>query len=170
MRHAVQKSINNPRRETTFWISVVLLALVVFFLDRSVFFVYIPRWLFVIPLLLLLPTRVNKTYWARFVAVFALCILPFVLAPVRWNLLKSFYLDCERLEVGMPFVDALDAMSIYESNHADWIDGARMWGISETDAEHQTRRVVIPSRAHSADWCVLYPEDGRLARVVAHPD
>jgi len=57
----------NPQaREALFWIGAVSLAVAIVALDRGVFFVYFPRWTFVLPgLLFLFPSRVNSTYWAR---------------------------------------------------------------------------------------------------------
>jgi len=96
--------------------------------------------------------------------------LPYAVAPVRWNLLKSFYLDCKALEPGISFADALARMSAYNGSPPEWMAGAAMVGVRESSAEHSERVIIIPSPAHSADWCILYPEREQLARVEIHPD
>ena len=162
---------NERFREVLFWVSATLLALVIIAMDRAVLFVYLPRWTFALPVVLFLfPSRVNSTYWVRAATCVMLVVLPYALAPVRWNLLKSFYVDCDALKPGIAFADALARMSAYDGHPPEWMAGATMQGVQESPAERTDRVIIIPSALHSADWCILYPEEERLARVEIHPD
>jgi hypothetical protein len=162
----------NPRvREAIFWPLSILLAACIIALDREVLFVYLPRWFLALPIFLFMfPSRVNSTYWARAAVCVLLIALPFMLSPVRWNLLKSFYLDCLALDPGMEFSAALEKMNAYHQGAPSWGIGARVLGVEESATERDKRLVIIPSPDYDADWCMLYREDERLARVEISPD
>jgi len=158
-------------RTVLFRAAVIGLALFTVLADVSSLFVYLPRWLIgVVALLVLLPASTRSKRWHRGAAVALLVALPYALAPVRWNFLKSFYADCESLHPGMTMAEARAVMAPYGGDLPAWFAGARMAGVAESAEERSARVLVIPSPAYSADWCVLYPSGDRLARVVISPD
>ena len=94
-----------------------------------------------------------------------------VLPSLRWSTLKSFYIDCARLQPGMTLTEARQVMTPYmEVDHASDIFSAYIPGVQETPVEHSTRLLFIPTEADSADWCVVYPEAQRVKAVVISPD
>lgn len=102
-----------------------------------------------------------------------------VLFPIRWNILKSFYIDSHSLHAGMSMEEVRRVMHPYlevGSNYAPSGDmpagifSAYMGGVSESDDEHESRILFIPSEEYAADWCVVYPKDGVVSEVTIHPD
>ncbi len=162
---------NERTREVLSWSLFLSLATFIIVLDRAVLFVYLPRWILAIPILLyLFPSRVNSTYWARAAACLALAALPYMLAPVRWNHLKSFYRDCESLEVGMPISDALSSMSAYDPRPPDAMARSVTDGVERVRVQGEGRLLFIPSPDYSSDWCILHLADSRLESVEISPD
>jgi hypothetical protein len=102
-----------------------------------------------------------------------------VLYPIRWNNLKSFYIDSHSLRKGMSMDEVRRVMSQYLEVRRNYtpsgdipsgIFGATMLGVSESQDEHDSRVLFIPSEAECADWCVVYPEGGVVKSVAIHPD
>ncbi len=162
---------NERTREVLFWSVFLSLTALILATDRAVLFVYVPRWILAIPVLLFLfPSRVNSTYWARAAACLALIALPYALAPVRWNHLKSFYRDCELLEVGTPISDALSSMSAYDARPPDAMARSITDGVEKVRMQGEGRLLFVPSPEHSADWCILHLAGGRIEAIEISPD
>jgi hypothetical protein len=132
-------------REALFWLLAALALGIIVYGDYSNLFIYVPRFaLAVVVALVLFPSRVNASYWARVSATLTLVVLVFALAPVRWGFVKSFYLDCESLQPGISWSQALEEMSHYHSFHPSWS--------TRVPLEPGASLVVVPSPAYSADW------------------
>jgi hypothetical protein len=166
--------------------SIVGLALVVafwtavsVFFDAGCVFVYIPRLLFGA---VAVGTILIFAFWRPKLAVVSalfLGMLLAVLSPIRWNDLKSFYIDSYSLREGMRMDEVRKTMSPYLEVGRNFtpsgempagIFGATMLGVSESQQEHESRVLFIPSEEFAADWCVVYPENGIVNRVTIHPD
>ena len=156
-----------------------LLATLFSWMDRAMLFVYLPAWLVVGVPVLALAAAVRPPYvWAQRLAVIALTLWGLVALPrIRWNDLKAFYVDCRDLRRGMPVADARARMARYiEVGRTGIIAGnpdlsnATAAGITESEVEHRSRMIFIPSEDHGADWCLVYPERDRVARVEISPD
>jgi hypothetical protein len=158
-------------RAAIFWAIAGFVAICTVALDLGSGFVYLPRsFMGAFAAMLLLPLVYYSKLPHRAAAVVVLAALPYALAPVRWNLLKSFYVDCESLRAGMPLAEAFEAMSQYRGDIPYGMETAIMAGVPETTEERDSRIVVVPSDELAMDWCVLYPSGDRLARVEIHPD
>jgi hypothetical protein len=167
-------------------VSATTLALVVFFwtavaalFDADCLFEYLPRLGFgavAIGTVLVFASWRPKAAAAS--AIF-LGLWLAVLYPIRWNHLKSFYIDSHSLREGMPMDEVRQVMSSYlevgrnytpSGNIPPGIFGATMLGVPESKDEHDSRVLFIPSEADCADWCVVYPEGGVVKSVAIHPD
>jgi hypothetical protein len=104
-----------------------------------------------------------------------------VLYPIRWDHLKSFYIDAHSLRAGMSMEEVRQVMSPYvevgrnynpsDSTIPQGIFGATMMGApTESRSEHDSRVLFIPSEEYAADWCVVYPKGGVVESVTIHPD
>jgi hypothetical protein len=94
----------------------------------------------------------------------ALFLAVLVLVPwVRWNHLKSFYLDCSLIETGARVDDARTRMRAYRLQQISK-EGSSQKGL---ERPHLT---FHPDLDHSADWCVVYFEGERVTEVEALPD
>lgn len=160
-----------------------LLAVVFTRLDRDVIFVYLPRWLIVgVPSVALAAAIRPPKLWIQRGAVVALAVWGLAVLPrIRWNELKAFYIDCTDVRPGMTLTEARSRMFRYVEAGRTGIQvgdgtldhrlpGATVVGVAETDAEHATRILFIPSQQHGADWCLIYPDGDRVARVEIAPD
>jgi hypothetical protein len=141
-------------------------------LDVNNIFLYLPRAALYVGVCVLLFPFVRGRYWrikAGLTSVLLawLLILPFV----RWNTLKSFYIDCAQLRPGMTLTAARQIMATYvEVERPTGTYAAYMPGVAETPEEHNSRLIFIPEGTDSADWCVVYPEGEQIKAVVISPD
>lgn len=167
-------------------VSATLLALLVVFwttvaalFDAVCGFEYLPRLAFGV---VAIATVLVFAWWWPKAAVGSAVFLGLwlvALSPVRWNHLKSFYIDSHSLRQGMPMEEVRRIMSPYiEVGRNDTpspdippgIFGATMVGASESEQEHEARVLFIPSEVDYADWCVVYPEMGVVKRITIDPD
>jgi hypothetical protein len=141
-------------------------------LDVSGFFLYLPRWLLYLVACALLFPLVPGRYWPIKTGLTAILLVWLLLLPsIRWNTLKSFYIDCANIQRGMTIAAARQVMAPYvEADRSTDIYTAYMPGVTETPEEHNTRLIFIPTEADSADWCVVYPEVEKVRAVVISPD
>jgi hypothetical protein len=158
---------------------VVFWTLVALLFDQQCFFEYLPRIVFgafAIATVLIFAWAWPKAAVGS--AIF-LAIWLAALYPIRWNLLKSFYIDSHSLREGMGVEEVRRVMSPYVEVGRDYIPsgdippgifGASMLGVSENKSEYESRILFIPSEDFAADWCVVYPENGIVKRVSIHPD
>jgi hypothetical protein len=153
-------------RETIFWLSALALAVLIVVLDRTLFFVYFPRWTFALPVaLLLFPSRVNATYWVRAMVSVLLIALPYLIAPVRWNLLDSFYTDCAAIEDGSDLSEVRRMMQPYHLQRV--AEGGARRAQDPLAGPHRT---FHPDRSHSADWCVVAFDGTKVTGAFEFPD
>jgi hypothetical protein len=165
--------------------AIALAAVVVFwtavaaFFDADCLFEYLPRIGFGV--VAITTVLVFAAWWPKAAAGSAIFLALWlaVLSPIRWNHLKSFYIDSHSLRKGMSMHEVRQVMSPYLEVGRNYtpsgdippgIFGATMLGVDETQNEHESRVLFIPSEAFSADWCVVYPEDGIVKSVAIHPD
>lgn len=141
-------------------------------LDVNNLFVYLPRWLFYLgACALVLPFMPGKYWQIKIGLTGILLVWLLVLPSVRWNTLKSFYIDCANIQRGMALAQARQMMAPYvEVERPTDVYSAYLPGVMETSEEHSTRLVFIPTEADSADWCVVYPEEHHVKAVVSSPD
>jgi hypothetical protein len=147
--------------------------------DAGCLFEYLPRMLFgAVALGTVLVFAAFRPKSAVTSAVF-LGIWLVALYPIRWNHLKSFYTDSHSLCRGMHMDEVRQIMAPYLEVDRNFtpsgevsagIFGATMLGVSESQQEHESRILFIPSEEYSADWCVVYPENGIVNSVTIHPD
>jgi hypothetical protein len=148
--------------------SLVLLT----WLDVNNFFLYLPRGLLYLGVCALLFPFVRGKYWRVKISLTGVLLAWLLILPsVRWNTLKSFYLDCSHLQPGMALAAARQVMAPYvEADDTTGVFSSYMPGVVETPAEHNTRILFIPQGSDSADWCVVYPEGQQIKAVVISPD
>lgn len=151
------------------WISSLALLT---WLDASNFFLYLPRWLLYLGACALIFPLVPGKFWQIKLGLTSLLLVWLLLLPsVRWNTLKSFYLDCANIQRGMTLVAARQVMAPYvEVERPMDTYTAYMPGVDETPEEHNSRLIFIPAGTDSADWCVVYPDNGQVKAAVISPD
>jgi len=90
-----------------------------------------------------------------------------------------FYRTCKSLTPGMTLDEARTAMAPFLEVGRTWhppnklpagIMDATAMGVDETAAEHGSRILFIPDARNIADWCIVYPESGKVRRVDFSPD
>lgn len=141
-------------------------------LDVNNLFVYLPRWLLYLGACALVLPFVPGKYWQIKTGLTGILLVWLLILPsVRWNTLKSFYIDCSNIRHGMTLTEARQVMAPYvEVDRSTGVYSAYMPGVDETPTEHSTRILFIPTKADSADWCVIYPEEQQVKAVVISPD
>lgn len=90
-----------------------------------------------------------------------------------------FYTTCKSLRPGMTLHEVRRAMAPalevgrtwqpQDELHAGLMTATAM-GVAETAAEHNARILFISDAKNFADWCIVYPENGKVARVDFSPD
>lgn len=90
-----------------------------------------------------------------------------------------FYRTCKSLRPGMTIGEARMAMAPFLEVGRTWrppkkLPGGLMaaiaMGVPETATEHRSRILFIPDARNIADWCIVYPKNGTIARVDFSPD
>jgi hypothetical protein len=90
-----------------------------------------------------------------------------------------FYTSCKSLRPGMTLEEVRIAMAPALEVGRTWqppdalpagLMSATAMGVDETAAEHNLRILFIPNAKDFADWCIVYPENGKVARVDISPD
>lgn len=90
-----------------------------------------------------------------------------------------FYTTCKRLRPGMKLDEARAAMAPFLEVGRTWqppdelpggLMNATAMGVAETAAEHGSRILFIPDAKNFADWCIVYPSGGNVAKVDFSPD
>ena len=140
-------------------------------LDGQMLFAYMPYWVALgICAAVLFPLVPHGPWVLKTVAltIFAIWLLA-ILPRTKSSELKGFYVDAWSLRRGMGVAQADAIMSKYVKNPSGPLSGAGMVGIDESAAERDAR-ILYVHKDHPADWCVVYPKDGIVQRVVIHPD
>lgn len=159
------------KRSTVFFLLLGAAGYVLHGLDKQMLFAYVPYWLALGACAAVLVPLVPKGPWmvkTAALALFAVWLLA-VLPQSRSSELKGFYVDAWSLKRGMNIAQVDEIMAKYVKNPTGPLSGAHMVGIAETTAEHDAR-ILYTHKDHPADWCVVYPQDGIVQRVVMHPD
>ena len=140
-------------------------------LDNQMLFAYMPSWMAFAACAVILIPLVPKGPWiAKTAALFLFAVwLLAVLPKSRSSELKGFYVDAWSLKRGMSIAQVDEIMAKYVKNPSGPLSGAHMVGIAESMAEHDAR-ILYTHKDHPADWCVVYPQNGIVHRVVIHPD
>ena len=140
-------------------------------LDKQMLFAYMPYWMAFAACAVILIPLVPKGPWiAKTAALFLFAVwLLAVLPKSRSSELKGFYVDAWSLKRGMSIAQVDEIMAKYVKNPSGPLSGAHMVGIAESMAEHDAR-ILYTHKDHPADWCVVYPQNGIVQRVVIHPD
>jgi hypothetical protein len=153
--------------------------MIAFVFDEQCVFEYLPR--MVLGAVASATVLIFAWVWPKAavgLAIF-LAIWLAALSPIRGNHLKSFFIDSHSLREGMTVEEVRRVMSPYvevgrknvlSEDTPPGIFGATMLGVSENEAEHESRILFIPSEDFAADWCVVYPRDGVVTKVTIHPD
>jgi hypothetical protein len=89
-----------------------------------------------------------------------------------------FYTTCKSLRPGMTLDEARTAMAPFLEVGRNWqppglpagLMTATAMGVDESAAEHNSRILFIPDARNFADWCIVYPENGKVVRVDFSPD
>jgi hypothetical protein len=176
-----------------FLITLTLLLIVVATLfDMGCGFVYLPR----LPIAVMASLAVLPFAFASRRATLVCSAIIFAailgISQVRWNHLKSFFIDADSLRAGMTLTDVRHRMSPYlevdksnppmpppppeilaqfpEAFKPPGFYGAVVPGLQETNEEHESRILFIPDESHNADWCIVYSKDGIVERVEISPD
>src|SRR6185295_8060767 len=85
-----------------------------------------------------------------------------------------FYRTCKSLRPGTTLQDARTAMAPFLEVGTKWkppgdipagIMSATVMRVDETRKEHDSRVLFIPDARNIADWCIVYPENGKVRRV-----
>ncbi len=141
-------------------------------LDENNLFVYLPRWLLYLGACALVLPFVPGKFWQIKTGLTGILVVWLLVLPsVRWNTLKSFYIDCANLQHGMTLAAARRVMTPYvEADRSIDLYAAYLPGVTETPDEHSARLIFIPTAADSADWCVVYPDGEQIKAVVINPD
>ena len=159
------------KRTAVFFLLLGAAGYVLHGLDRQMLFAYMPFWVAFVACAAVLVPFVPKGPWiakTMSLALFAIWVLA-ILPKSRSSELKGFYVDAWSLKPGMSVAQAEEIMGRYVKNPASPLAGARMVGIAESAEEHAAR-ILYTHKDHPADWCVIYPKDGIVQRVVIHPD
>jgi hypothetical protein len=133
-------------------------------MDRARLFVYFPYSIFALAFVAIVVGRVAISFERDTLAVLEILVAWIVVLPqIRWSGLKSFYMDCARIEMGADVSNVYRRMAAYHLQR-DHRGGP---AASDLDRPHIT---FHPSLDRSADWCVVYTEGDRVVRVEALPD
>ena len=159
------------KRSIVFFMLVVAAGWVLYALDKQMLFAYMPYWAALIAcLIVLLPLVPRGPVFAKAITLLLLSAwIAVVLPRLRSTELKEFYVNAWSLEPGMLMTEVDQIMAKYEKNPASPLSGAHMVGVSESGQEYDSR-ILYLHKDHPADWCVVYPKDGIVQRVVIHPD
>lgn len=159
------------KRSAAFFLFLGVAGHVLYVLDKQMLFAYMPYWLALAACAVILVPLVPKGPWI--IKTAALCLfavwLVAILPKSRSSELKGFYVDAWSLQRGMSIAQADETMAKYVKNPAGPLSGAHMVGIAESGDEHDAR-ILYAHKDHPADWCVVYPKNGIVQRVVIHPD
>ena len=159
------------RRSALFFLLLGAACFALYGLDEQMLFAYMPYWLALMVCAAILVPLVPKGPWV--IKTTALCLfavwLLAILPKSRSSELKGFYVDAWSLQRGMSIAQADEIMAKYAKNPLGPLSGAHMVGIVESKGEHDAR-ILYTHKDHPADWCVVYPQDGIVQRVVIHPD
>jgi hypothetical protein len=91
----------------------------------------------------------------------------------------QFYRTCKSLREGSTLAEARAHMKGYlevgrsytpPSSVPQVLFRAEIIGKSEAPKEHDERILFIPDQSNVFDWCIVYPEKGRVRRVDISPD
>lgn len=159
------------KRSAAFFLLLGTACYALYSLDKQMLFAYMPYWLALVACAAVLIPLVPKGPWmvkTATLALFTVWLLT-VLPKSRSSELKGFYVDAWSLDSGMSIAQVDEIMAKYLKNPAGPLSGAHMVGIAESTAEHDAR-ILYTHKDHLADWCVVYPQDGIVQRVVIHPD
>lgn len=159
------------KRSVVFFILLAGMCWLLHGLDEQMLFAYMPYWAALAACLVVLAPFVPRGPWivkSVALALFAAWLLLY-LPNVRSSGLKSFYVDAWSLKPGMTMAVVDEIMKGYTKNPAGPLSGAHMVGVQESDVEHDAR-ILYVHEDYPADWCVVYPKDGVVRRVVIHPD
>lgn len=159
------------KRSAVFFLLLGAACYMLYGLDGQMLFAYVPYGLALAACAALLIPLMPQGPWMMKTASFALFALWLlaILPKSRSSELKGFYVDAWSLKRGMSIAQADEIMARYVKNPSSPLSGAHMVGISESEAEHDAR-ILYTHKDHPADWCVVYPQDGIVQRVVMHPD
>jgi hypothetical protein len=91
----------------------------------------------------------------------------------------KFYTTCKSLKPGMTMDEARTAMALFLEVDKSWqpsdklpagLMTATAMGVPENAVQHNSRILFIPDAKNFADWCIVYPESGKIVRVDISPD
>lgn len=88
--------------------------------------------------------------------------------------LSDFYTDCESIN-SMSYLASLDStMHAYKLigkdikpkyKKAQYFKNAYLKNVRESSKERKSRLIFVPDDEHMDDWCVIYPQGNRVARI-----
>ena len=142
--------------------------------DQFGLYLYIPRILVagVVGVLFALAVAIvsRNTIMSMFAAasVFS-CV--YLIAPFGFTTIKSFYLDCARIEIGQSKFEVSQVMGEYSSTVLGW-NHSQPESILEASASSQdTPYIYVPGEErYDSDFCMVYLREDRVERVVISPD
>lgn len=89
--------------------------------------------------------------------------------------LSDFYTDCESIDRAMPLNKMRTLMNDYQLVGTDYKPGykqaqyfktAYLKHARESSKDRRNRLIYIPDTDHQDDWCVIYPQDRQVDRVI----
>lgn len=89
--------------------------------------------------------------------------------------LSDFYSDCESIDQAMPLSTMRALMNDYQLvgsdfkpnyKQAQYFKTAYLKNARESSTDRRNRLIYIPDEDHQDDWCVIYPQDRQVDRVI----
>ena len=89
--------------------------------------------------------------------------------------LSEFYTDCESIDRAMPINKMHALMKDYQLvgtdykpsyKQAQYFKNAYLKNARESSKDRRNRLIYIPDKEHQEDWCVIYPENRIVDRVI----
>jgi hypothetical protein len=119
------------------------------------------------------------TFFCLVVTLYIVWMLAYWTFPEWVSPHRQFFQTCKHIPTGATVEEARAAMNRYLEVGRTWnppaslpsgIFGSAIQGVRESRSEAQTRILFIPDAKNMADWCLLYPRQGRIVRVEISPD
>jgi hypothetical protein len=158
------------KRTIIFAILVSVLCYASYRIDSEGLFAYVPYWLALLFCLAILLPFLPKGPWLIKITVLVLFSgwLLLLLPKIRSSETKAFFVDAWSIRKGMTVAQVDSIMAKYEKNPIFYA-GVTMSGVKESQSEHSSR-ILYVNKDHHTDWCVVYPRDAIVRRIVVFPD
>lgn len=160
-------------RSTLLWIVLGSAFALVLAYDQSALYLYAPRLLASLAILVLVGPALYflaPSRSAAFVAVAFSTLSPSIVAPIGVTTLKRFYLACGAIERGNTPEEVASRMDGYSTSLAAWGAGQPATILDAAMESGNRPYIFTPSSAHDADFCMVYLSGGVVDRTLMSPD